>query len=210
MEAVRSLCQRGVWLKNGRLQQDGDANDVIDAYFDSLSTDLSSSCANPDYGLAIQKVTLKNQRGEETGQFCPGDDLVVEVAYNAQRRIERPLLALGVLGVNGTCFTSNMLLDGQRPESLEGTGKITCTFRSIPLLPQSYTVKLMLRAATINDIIITYREVAYFNVAGDLADYGYKGEFVTWASRSAPVVVPYEWRLPDGTVVDVALKRLAP
>jgi len=209
MEAVRSLCQRGVWLKDGGLQQDGVIDEVIDDYFDSLSSDLSFSCANPDYGLIIQRVGLKNQRGEESSQFCPGDDLVVEVAYNALKRIEKPILALGVVGVNGTCFASNMLLDGQRPAFLEGTGKITCTFRSIPLLPQSYTVKMMVRAATITDFIMTYREVAYFSVAGDLAEYGYKGEFLTWASRSAPVVVPYEWRLPDGTAVDVALKRLS-
>jgi hypothetical protein len=100
-----------------------------------------------------------------------------------------------------------MLLDGNRPDFLEGTGQITCTFRSIPLLPQSYAVKMLVRAANVTDFIITYREVALFNVVGDLAQYGYTGDFLTWASRSTPVVVPYEWRLPDGTTVDVALSR---
>jgi lipopolysaccharide transport system ATP-binding protein len=207
MEAVRNLCQRVIWLKDGRLHKDGIANEIIEAYFNSLSNELSFSFANQDYGLIIQKVVLKNELGKQSSQFRPGDDLVVEIFYDAQKRIEKPILALGVLGIDGSCFTSNMLLDGHRPDFLEGPGQITCTFRSIPLLPQGYTVKLSVRAENVKDLIVAYQEVAYFSVVGDLAEYGYKGEFLTWALRSTPVVVPYEWRLPDGTTAAVALKR---
>jgi lipopolysaccharide transport system ATP-binding protein len=209
MEAVRSLCQRGVWMKDGRVHEDGKADEIVEAYFNSISDERSFSCANPDYGLFINKVVLRNNRGEESSQFCPGDDLVVEITYDAQKRIEKPIIALGVLGINGSCFTSNMLLDGHRPDFLEGAGQITCIFRSIPLLPQSYTVKMIVRAANIKDQIITYQEVAYFRVVADLAEYGYKGEFLAFARHSTPVVVPYEWRLPDGTTAAVALSRLA-
>ena len=71
------------------------------------------------------------------------------------------------------------------------------------------TVKLSVRAENVRDLIVAYQEVAYFSVVGDLADYGYKGEFLTWAPHSTPVVVPYEWRLPDGTTAAVALRRPA-
>ncbi|MGO8787567.1 MAG: ABC transporter ATP-binding protein [Terriglobia bacterium] len=209
MEAVRTLCQRGIWMKNGRLHQDGKAEEIIEAYFNSISNEHAFSCTNPEYGLAIHKVALRNCQGEESSQFRPGEDLVVEISYDAQKRIEKPIIALGVLGINGSCFTSNMLLDGHRPDALEGVGKITCTFRSIPLLPQNYTVKMIVRAANVKDQIISYQEVAFFSVVGDLAEYGYKGEFLTWALRSTPVVVPYEWGLPDGTTAAVALNRPA-
>jgi lipopolysaccharide transport system ATP-binding protein len=207
MEAVRNLCQRSVWFKDGRVQGDGEVDEVIEAYFNSVSDEHTFSCENPDYGLTIQRVVLKNCHGEESSQFRPGDDLVVEISYDAKKRIDQPIIALGVLGINGSCFTSNMLLDGHRPERLEGTGQITCTFKSIPLLPQSYVVKMTVRAASVRDLIITYQEVAGFNVVGDLTEYGYKGEFLTWALRSTPVVVPYEWRLPDGTTAAVSLSR---
>jgi lipopolysaccharide transport system ATP-binding protein len=207
MEAVRNLCQRCVWIKDGRLHKDGTADEIVEAYINSSSSEQSFSWSNPDYGLTIQKVALRNDRGEECGQFRPGDDLVVEISYDAQRRIEKPIIALGVLGINGSCFASNMLLDGHRPDSLEGAGQIRCTFRSIPLLPEDYTVKMMVRAANIKDFIVTYQEVAHFRVVGDLADHGYKGEFLAWTRYSTHVVVPYEWRLPDGTTVAVALNR---
>jgi lipopolysaccharide transport system ATP-binding protein len=207
MEAIRSLCQRGVWMKGGQVHRDGKSEEVIEAYYNSISNERFPFHVNPDYGLTIQKVVLKNERGEESSQFHPGDDLVVEIAYEAQRRIEKPILALGVLGANGSCFTSNMLLDGHRPNFLEGAGQITCTFRSIPLLPQNYSVKMSIRSANVIDLIINYQEVACFGVVGDLSEYGYEGDFLTYALHSTPVVVPYEWRLPDGTSVAVALSK---
>ncbi len=150
---------------------------------------------------------LRNARGRETYQFRPGENLVVDISYEAQKRIDKPIIALGVLGVNTSCFTANMLLDGHRPDFLEGAGQITCTFKSIPLLPQNYTVKMIVRSANVKDIIIEYKEVASFKVVADLAEYGYTGDFLTHAGHSTPVVVPYEWRLPDGTIVPVALNR---
>src|SRR5579883_752128 len=207
MEAIRSLCQRGLWLKNGRLHQDGKVENVVEAYFNTVSAEQSFTFSNEDYGLTIHKVALKNARGQETAQFSPGDDLIVEISFDAKRRIERPILALGILGLNGSCFSSNMLLDGHRPNYLEGSGKITCIFKAIPLLPQNYTVKMIIRSSNVNDLILNYQEVAGFSVLGDLAEYGYRGDFLTYARSSTPVVVPYEWRLPDGTSATVGLNR---
>jgi homopolymeric O-antigen transport system ATP-binding protein len=208
VEAVRTLCQRCVWLQGGRLHKDGTTDETLEAYFNNVSSEQSFSCSNPDYGLTIRKVVLRNERGQEKSQFRPGEDLIVEISYDAHKCVEKPIIALGVLGVSGgSCFTSNMLLDGHRPDFLKGTGQITCTFKSIPLLPQNYTVKMIVRSANIKDIIVEYQDVASFCVVADLADYGYKGEFLTFARHSTPVVVPYEWRMPDGTTAAVALNR---
>ena len=189
------------------LQKDGETEEVLNGYFESVARETSFSCESPDYGFTIHKIVIRNGTGEETNQFSPGEDLGIDVFYEAKNRIEKPFLALGVLGLNGTCFTSNMLLDGHRPDCLEGVGKISCTFKSIPLLPQSYTVKLIIRASSVKDMIIPYQEVGSFNVVGDLAEYGYKGEYLSYSANSTPVVVPYEWCLPDGRTIPVALSR---
>ena len=207
MEAVRSLCQRGIWLKDGRLHHEGMAGEIVEAYFNSLSNKPSFVNSNPAYGLVIQNVMLKNNRGEETSQFHPGEDLIVEISYDAQIRVEKPYIVLGVVGINGPCFFANMLLDGARPEVLDGAGTIACRFKSIPLLPQGYTVNMVVRPKNGVDSIINYQEFASFRVVGDLAAYGYKGEFREQASRYNPVVVPYEWRLPDGKSASVSLNK---
>jgi hypothetical protein len=185
----------------------GQAREVIDAYLSSISQENPFSSTNEDYGLTIEKVTLKNDIGEKRNVFAPGEDLTVEICYTAQKRIEKPVLAIGIIGANGPCFTSNMLLDGHRPAYIEGEGKIQCTFLSIPLLPQEFSVKLRVQAANPAEAIIPYQDVAYFSVAGDLAEYGYQGEFWRWTRNSTPVVVPYEWQLPDGKTASVSLRR---
>jgi lipopolysaccharide transport system ATP-binding protein len=207
MEAIRTLCQRGIWLKDGGLHKDGRADEIVEGYFNSMSSEISFSCANPDYGLIVRKVVLKNDRGEESSHFRPGEDLIVEISYDAQRPIEQPYIVLGVQGINGSCFTANMLLDGHRPEALAGAGKLACRFKSLPLLPQSYSVKMSVRTKNGDDRIVNYQEVAHFSVVGDLAEYGYKGEFLSRASNSTSVVVPHEWHLPDGTIATVSLAQ---
>ena len=207
LEAIRTLCQRAIWIKDGHLHKDGETTAILEEYLEAVGRDTAFTCENPDYGLTIHKVVTRKADGEESVQFAPGDDLAIDVYYEAKQRIEKPIFALGILGLNGTCFASNMLLDGHRPDHLEGVGKVSCTFKSIPLLPQSYTIKMMLRASSIKDMIVPYQEVGAFSVVGDLADYGYKGEYLAYTAHSNPVIVPYEWGLPDGSTVPVALTR---
>lgn len=207
MDAVRSLCSRAIWLENGKVHQDGKVDDIVDDYFNSNYNQSSFACANSEYGVTIETVTLRNVQGEKCSQFRPGDDLIVEIAYNAQSALELPYIVLGVQGVSGSCFTANMLLDGRRPSVLQGRGKIRCRFKNLPLLPQSYTVKMSLRTSNGSDMIVHYQDVAYFSVTADLTEYGFRGQFLSRASRSTPVIVPYEWWLPDGTTAAVSLSR---
>jgi lipopolysaccharide transport system ATP-binding protein len=207
LDSIRNLCKRLIWIKDGHLHQDGPLDEVFESYLNSIAVESTHACANHEYGLVINEVELRNDEGERSNVFLPGDNLIVDISYDALKRIERPYIAVGVLGINGSCFASNMLLDGQTPDYLEGKGRIRCTFKSIPLLPQNYTVKMSIRASTVTDMIVPYREVAYFKVDGDLGEYGYQGEYVTWASQATPVVVPYEWELPDGRITEVSLSK---
>jgi lipopolysaccharide transport system ATP-binding protein len=207
MEAVRNLCQRGIWMKDGRVHQDGPVEETIAGYFDEMSSERPFFCESRDYGVRIHGVVLKDAGGEKCNEFHPGDDLIVEIEYEAQERLELPYLLLSVQGKNGTCFTANMLLDGNRPSELFGRGKVACRFKALPLLPQSFSIRMSLRTSNGNDMIVNYQDVAYFHVVGDLKHYGYKGEFLSRASDSTPVVIPYEWFLPDGTVAPVSLNH---
>src|SRR5207244_2359319 len=135
MGAVRTLCQRGILIEDGKIRADGDAESVVEAYFAGLSRGFGRQ-QTEGYGLVIQKIVLKNDNGQETRQFRPGEDLLVEIAFDAQKRIEKPYFVIVIQSSKGNCFTANMLLDGHRPKALEGEGLIACRFKSMPLLPQ--------------------------------------------------------------------------
>ena len=71
--------------------------------------------------------------GEECSHVLPGEDLTVEIKYDAQERIDHPYVVIGIVGGSGSCFTANMLLDGCRPYELLGKGKLSCRFKALPL-----------------------------------------------------------------------------
>lgn len=204
MDAVRTLCQRAILLDGGKIRADGHVDSVVENYFSRFSTSsvqqLRGAC-----GLAIEKVVLKNDGGQEIRQFCPGEDLIVEITFDAQKGLEKPYFILVVRGHKGNCFTANMLLDGHRPKLINGKGKIACRFKSMPLLPQRYTVQLAIKASNGIDVLMDYEDVGSFVVTADLVTYGYKGEFQTRVSDATSVVIPYEWQLPDGTSAKVSL-----
>lgn len=204
MGAVAGLCNRALWIDHGAIVDDGSADDVTQAYLRSLARNAFSH-EDKRHGLTIHRVLLKDARGEVTTQFAPGEDMIVEISYTASRRIERPILWLKVESIRGGCFAANMFLDGQRPEALDGDGTLTCRFKSIPLLPQTYSIIMAVRTAT-RDPIVAPQEVSSFTVVGDLKDYGFKGEYHTMAAGATPVVIPYEWVLPDGSTAAIDLR----
>ena len=202
-EAVRTLCKRCIWLRGGQLHKDGKVEDVLSAYFDSTWRPVSYT--TPDQTLAIQRVVLKNERGEEKNEFRPGDDLIVELQYDAQKRLNKPYVLLRVRGADGSMFAANMLIDGHLPEFLSGSGKLSCRFKSLPLLPQNYFVTLSMGERDSDNALVKSLHVASFGIEAELAEYGFKGDLRKYGSQSASVVVPYEWQLPDGTIAAVSL-----
>jgi len=204
MDAVRTLCQRAILLDGGKVVGDGDVEDVVEDYFARFSASSGRQVRGAD-GLTIEKVALRNDRGQEVSRFCPGEDLIVEVAFDAQKCVDAPYFILVVQGKRGNCFTANMMLDGHRPKFLKGKGLISCRFKSIPLLPQRYTVQLAIRESNGRDALVNPEDIGSFIVSADLVEYGYKGEFLTRVSEATPVVIPYEWQLPDGTAATVSL-----
>ena len=207
MDTVRNLCNRCIWLKDGMVYKDGSTDDVIDRYFTDTFGSDRFFYRSADYGLEVTRVVLRNMQGERCNRFQPGEDLVVAIDFDASVPIEKPHFILSIHGINGSCFTANMLLDGCRPSVLMGQGSISCRFKSLPLLPQHYSVKMSLRSSNGDEKIIDYNDVADFAVVANLENYGYRGEFLSRAHNSTPVVIPYEWRLPDGSCVAMSLER---
>jgi lipopolysaccharide transport system ATP-binding protein len=203
MSAVQDLCKRVIWINDGLVMADGEPEDVTQAYLSSLA-DNSFHYFSRSHSLTIEKIALKNSQGEPGVRFRPGEDLVVEIWFHAARPIKRPYLWLTVEGLRGSCFAANMLLDGHRPKVLEGSSCIVCTFKSIPLLPQTYRIKMSIRQSK-TESIMDPQEVATFRVDGDLSAYGFTGDYHASLSKSTPVVVPYEWLLPDGSSAAVNL-----
>jgi len=207
MAAIQTLCQRAIWLDAGKVEQNRESEPVINAYGKHLQTanGFSATLRSLDGNIEIEQIRLMDGNDQNTSVYSPGSPITVEIRYHAKRPVHRPYIWIGIRSQFGSLFGANMLMDGVRPEVLEGRGTIRCTFHSLPLLPnQIYRVMFGGREADGLSLLFKATEVTHLIVAGSAEEMGLKGEHAdSIMGQSAPVLLPYTWELPDGRTVSV-------
>lgn len=217
MAAVQSLCTRAIWLKAGMTGADGEAKQIVANYLDSnndgfeeISVSRYKTAQNK--GLKITKVVCRNELGETSTSFKFAEAIEVEIHYFAERKISLPYFWLGIVSQFGPLGSANMLLDGKRPESLEGAGILKCVFKNIRLLPQIYGLVVGVRGEDGLSTIIDATDLGSFRVNGTAQDIGFDSPIADgFLNGSAPLVLSYEWHMPDGHVekIDYQSKKVA-
>ena len=88
MQAIRQLCQRAVWLRNGRIVADGPSGEVVDAYLRDapdtqgvaeLSQAITSLPADPTFRMRDISIL---QGGQSTLDVLNGQPLEVRIEYD--------------------------------------------------------------------------------------------------------------------------------
>ena len=206
MGTITGLCPRAILLDGGKVMGDGKATQVVRQYLESVNTGAPLYVPQPSKGytdLVIEKIVLKNSLGQFTTTISSGEQIQVEVHYNALKRLPGPFFWLAIGSRHGFLFGANMLFDNACPDYIEGRGMIACTFDTIRLIPQMYTIRLGVRHQNGVNNYIENAEIS-FAVTGSAKDLGMEGETAhNNLDNFYPMLVPYAWRLPDGRMVPV-------
>jgi lipopolysaccharide transport system ATP-binding protein len=94
MGSISRLCERCLWLENGRAVADGESKDVIAQY---LTTSASKEGEHvwPEGGFSgrgvddfkLRSIRILNQRGEVTAAVSIAEPFIVEVQYEVRKRL---------------------------------------------------------------------------------------------------------------------------
>ncbi|MBC8549044.1 MAG: ABC transporter ATP-binding protein, partial [Candidatus Brocadiales bacterium] len=145
MGAIQSLCPRAVWLNDGKVMSDGPSKQVVKEYMELANSASVLYKPQPHLGhadLIIKKIVIKNSQGQVVTSLPSGEALRVEVYFHALKRLAKPYFWIAIGSGFGFLYGANMLFDDARPDYIEGKGMIACSFSSLRLLPQSYTVRI--------------------------------------------------------------------
>lgn len=205
MSAVQGLCKRAIWMDKGRIVRDGDASKMVTEYLNSTHTllvDNGNEVDSLNQDLVVEKVVLKDTKGNIGNSFEYRSDVVVEIHYNASKFIPKPYFWVGVSSQYGSLFVANMLFDDLRPDHIEGKGVITCVFKSIRLMPQTYSINIGARDQNgMRFLMPTLKSAVLFSVVGNARTLNMPGELSdSLIAKASPVVVNYEWRYMDGRI----------
>lgn len=209
MTAVRKLCSRVVWLHEGRIRFDGEADGAIQAYLLQLRGDVKSNetpLADRTDRLGsgkIRAVSFEARAADREGMTpTVGGEAEFIVGYRAPdgQPIVRLQVVIGVSDMEGT----NIFGCGTRATSLgyfwnaPPAGRVICRVKHLPLLPGDYAVRIMLKdEGGMTDVV---ERAASFKVI----DVGESGMQVEHLRGSGNIFVPHTWEwLPVETLKEV-------
>ena len=154
MDQVRRLCKRAIWIAQGVVRADGDAESIGGAYLDAqapakdkrapqYSTHSQNRWGN--YQAEVIRVEFLNREGVCPQYFKSGEFFKMRIHYTAHTRIERPTIGLAIYRHDGVHVAGpNAARDGYEIPFIEGTGYVDYTLDYLPLTQGGYEVSAVI------------------------------------------------------------------
>lgn len=158
---IRKLCDRALWLRGGRLAEQGDADSVVEAYVAEMEAETRrhTPAAWPvratatggklrvnenrfgSMELEIIAVRLLDGRGRAVTELRSGDPLCVEIQYSVPQRIEAPIFGVKITTEEDqVCADLSTAAAGVSLPALQDQGRITLQFQRLDLNGGQYYV----------------------------------------------------------------------
>ncbi len=171
LEIIRRLCSHLIWLEHGEMRASGPTEVVANEYkeFSNLAAGKQLVVHRQDgafrrWGsreIEITGVRFLDSAGEPQSIFKTGDDLVIEIAYNAHQPIPNPEFGLAIFRQDGIHINGpNSQMAGMETGIIEGPGYVYYHIKELPLLPARYQVTVAIHDGRLMNAY-DYHEQAY-------------------------------------------------
>ncbi len=166
LNTVEKVCDRVLWLKEGRIQMIADPKRAIDAYLQDIAEkqeedfeirqkeveqkvkeeeekeDKAEDRRENRWGkkeIEIIKVRMTNLQGEEKHVFSPDEGMIIQMDVLAKARITDFVFGIGIFNSQGIrCYGTNTHSEDFEPKSIEGVGTVTCQINKLNLINGTY------------------------------------------------------------------------
>ncbi|MCR4761526.1 MAG: ABC transporter ATP-binding protein [Oscillospiraceae bacterium] len=158
---LEQICDRTVWIENGKIRMEGPPNTVHPEYLDFMgqqrhhSTPAAATPAKeaaekeekPETPAHWTDICLLNQAGERISTFRTGDTVTLQLTYEADpENAEEALIGLALYRAdNALCYGTNTQRERMKPLKLKKKGVIRCVFSPMNLIAGSYWFDVALR-----------------------------------------------------------------
>jgi ABC-type polysaccharide/polyol phosphate transport system ATPase subunit len=147
---VRRLCDRILWMEDGRVRAQGAAGEIAERYMNEVNLEALAAHATALQShrggtgeVRYTAIDLNDDNGVPTSLIRPGGSLVVRASYRADRRVRRPVFHIAIVDVDtGLIVSTAKSTDADVPDCVEGVGLIECRFMQLPLRPRQYVLRL--------------------------------------------------------------------
>jgi lipopolysaccharide transport system ATP-binding protein len=164
--ALRTNCDRGVWLERGEVQKDGRINDVCAAYEQFVSRENKA----PKEELVVDNNSIKDFDVTYPAIIRSGEPLSIEIKIGSRRKIENPIIVLSVANVSLNNLFTNYF-STEKNFSVENEAILRIRYNSINLVHGVYYMSLILAEGYINNQLYTSINSYKIEVQSSTTDY---------------------------------------
>ena len=172
---VRTVCDRAIYLLNGKVMQEGDVEEVLRTYEHDLrrtrmiAAQTGSQVENETNGeIEITDIAVLDLDERPREAFDYHEGAKIKVAYRAPTAISSPILHVRLFRDDGTaCFTvrSNQSDAPLRGVTLAGKGEFALRLSSLQLYGGSYRAQVAI-VDNSNTVVIAMGYSPWFQVDG--------------------------------------------
>lgn len=200
LAAVSLICDKVLWLDNGKIRKYGESQEVISEYsvvsMQEVLTERKSNITDKNRTISgdlyIDKIELTDGSGNLKDIFNYGDELVVKCHYDAQKDLGGLFFWIDVASPRiGAVFDACMISDGTPREQIsKGKGIVECRFEKIPLKAGIYYIDINVIPETGTGKIYRQIMAKQFEIRRTR-----KIAKLSWQDLSGGVVeVPHQWK----------------
>ena len=152
LDSVRNICSHLLWMDHGRVRATGPTAEVVGEYLaytygsggrlDSVSSTEPTTFKRWGTGeIEITVVRFLDSDGQERNEFVTGEEMVVEIAYQAHESVYEPEFGLAIYRQDGVQVNGpNNQLGGLSLGMISGAGVVRYRITNLLLLPSLYRV----------------------------------------------------------------------
>lgn len=141
MGIVKQLCNKGIYLKNGKVHMTGPSSDVVNTYLKEGMTDTGEINRNNFTGPLSKQINFNQLtvNGKTTGlNFDPKEPVEIKVMGDCKEDLSRTRITLSIYKNEERAFT---LFDTKEPENLrKGNFESTFHIPAFVLRPNEYSI----------------------------------------------------------------------
>jgi len=161
LATVERICDRVLWLKEGKAQIISEPKRAIDAYLQDIAKKQKEDFESKQHEveqrmeeewdeerrearwgkreIEIRRVSLKSPEGQEKYVFSPEEGMLIEMDVRSSARIKDFVFGIGIFNSQGIrCYGTNTHSEDFEPRFIQGEGKVTCLIEKLSLINGTY------------------------------------------------------------------------
>jgi len=159
MFAVKAMCDRVIYLSEGKIRFDGETAPAIELYEGEYKTSILQWATNTigndpsKWDVFVEDVETSDESGEQRNLFDYGERMKIRIKYNVRKPIKNPNFLISFIRSDQiACCNYNTAMDGFVVPALDKDGVIELLTPPLNLVAESYRIYVLVRDSSFEQL----------------------------------------------------------